>query len=174
MKTVELEAAYPTMRTTASKWRVLVIEDEPDNLLLTLLTLQHFGTSIFVAHNGKEALDLLAAIRPNFIISDLSMPEMSGWALKSALATHPDYASLPIIALTAHAMTGDKERVEQAGFVAHITKPVSPDALMIQLFKLFPEAPVASTSVQTTIPAASTMGLPTISVSTSHRQATRG
>jgi two-component system cell cycle response regulator DivK len=94
-----------------------------------------------VASNGKEALDLLQVFRPKFIISDLSMPLIDGWNLLRELQLNRDTAEIPVFALTAHALTGDRERALAAGFNNYLTKPLTPSTFMQQLLVLLEGVP---------------------------------
>jgi two-component system, cell cycle response regulator DivK len=104
-------------------WTVLLVDDEPDNLGVAQQILQHFGAKVYTASNGEEALSLLKTISPTFIVADLSMPKMDGWELLTHIRSNPLIASIPVIALTAHAMRGDREKALSAGFDQYITKP---------------------------------------------------
>jgi two-component system, cell cycle response regulator DivK len=106
-----------------STWKVLLVDDEPDNLGVAQQILQHFGAEVHTARNGIEALEVLEKVQPTFVVADLSMPEMDGWQLLSSIRANVKWASIPVIALTAHAMMGDREKALQAGFDQYITKP---------------------------------------------------
>jgi len=108
----------------ATTWRVLIVDDEPDNLELVSDALLFFGATIELATNGQECLARLTDFQPSFILLDLSMPVMDGWETRSKIHGMADYADLPIIALTAHAMVGDRQRALAAGFNGYLTKPV--------------------------------------------------
>lgn len=107
-----------------SKHSVLVVDDEPDNLevLKTTLAVIH-NAVVYVANSADAALAQLATFEPTLIVSDLSMPQMDGYELLARLRQRPGTANLPIIALTAHAMKGDRERILAAGFDGYISKP---------------------------------------------------
>jgi len=104
-------------------WKILLVDDEPDNLGVAQQILQFYGADVYTACDGQEALDLLKDMRPTFIISDLSMPNMDGWELLQKLHGNPEWSNIPVIALTAHAMPGDKEKALDAGFHQYISKP---------------------------------------------------
>lgn len=119
-------------------WPVLVVDDERDSLEVASRLLKIAGAKVTIANNGKEALDL---IRENtglfkFVVSDLSMPELDGWELLYLLKQEPAMADIPVIALTAHAMTGDRERCIAAGFHNYISKPLDPTNFIQQLVTL--------------------------------------
>ena len=107
----------------AAQWTVLIVDDEPDNLTVPKEVLSFYGATVHTAEDGVEALQLLETITPTFILLDLSMPKMDGWETIKHIRADPKTAHIPIIALTAHAMSGDKERVEAAGFSGYIAKP---------------------------------------------------
>lgn len=103
---------------------MLVVDDQADNLSIISKILAFFGATVYTARDGVEAISQLETNPlPDLIITDISMPHMDGWALLSAIKEK--YQNLPIIAVTAHAMTGDKERVIAAGFDSYIPKPIN-------------------------------------------------
>jgi CheY-like chemotaxis protein len=89
------------------------------------------GAEVFVADTGKEALDLLAA-HPDVqcVLMDIMMPEMDGYEAMRQLRRDPRFASLPVVALTARAMKGEKERCIEAGASEYLTKPVDSARLL--------------------------------------------
>jgi CheY-like chemotaxis protein len=122
-------------------WRVLVVDDEPDSLEVARMMLEMAGAYVLTATNGKEGLASVDKERPHFILSDLSMPEMDGWHMMQELNRERSTADIPVIALTAHAMSGDRERAMQAGFVNYIPKPLDPDKFINQLLNIVTETP---------------------------------
>jgi CheY-like chemotaxis protein len=123
------------------KWSVLVVDDEEDSLDVASRLLRIAGAQVYMATNGVEALALIRKYRPDFVLSDLSMPEMDGWQLMHTLNNDRTTAHIPVIALTAHAMTGDRERALAAGFVNHITKPLDVDKFIQHLLNILTELP---------------------------------
>ncbi len=112
--------------SNASKWVVLIVDDDFDNLNVAEKVLTFHGAKVHTATNGREGLEKLREIdRPTFILLDLSMPEMDGWETLDTIRKDISLSSLPVIALTAHAMPSDQERVEKAGFDGYIAKPFS-------------------------------------------------
>jgi len=107
----------------ATRWTVLVVDDEPDNLGVPEQVLSFLGATVYTATNGVEGLEVLEAVIPTFILLDLSMPRMDGWEMIAHVRADPRVAEVPVIALTAHAMPEDKTRVEEAGFDGYISKP---------------------------------------------------
>ncbi len=114
-------------------WRVLIVDDEPDNLEMVADTLAFFGVTVHVAANGQECLNCMSHFGPNMILMDLSMPVMDGWETRSRVRELDGYTRIPIIALTAHAMVGDRERALSAGFDGYLTKPISVPTLLKDL-----------------------------------------
>lgn len=123
-------------RDILQNWRVLVVDDEPDSLDVAQRILCHYGAEVFTAVNGIEALAQVRYLHPNFIISDLSMPGLDGWGLLFELKQDRATMDIPVIALTAHAMNGDRNRGIAAGFHNYMTKPLTPSTFMSDLLIL--------------------------------------
>ncbi len=122
-----------------SDWIVLVADDEPDSIELISETLEYQGATVHSATNGRELLALLERIKPTIILTDLSMPEVDGWAVLANVRKIVDLANVPIFALTAHAMAGDTERGLAAGFTGYLAKPISPLSLVNDIQKQIAE-----------------------------------
>lgn len=122
-------------------WRVLVVDDEPDNLDVARRMLKKAGAEVSLAENGEEALALVQTKTFDFILSDLSMPVMDGWMLMYELNMDRRTADIPVIALTAHAMAGDRERAMEAGFINYITKPLDIDKFITDLLNILVDVP---------------------------------
>lgn len=125
-------------------WDIVVIDDEPDSLMVASYILDFYGARVHEGANGKEGLELVQSVRPHFVISDLSMPEMDGWEFLRSLKSNAATRDIPVIALTAHAMVGDRERAVAAGFNNYLTKPLTADTFMDQLVRLLIDIPVLS------------------------------
>ncbi len=108
-----------------STWRILVVDDEIDNLEIVAETLEFHGITVKTAMNGKEALTVLENFEANLVLTDLSMPVMDGWQMRSRIKNDEKRADVPIVALSAHAIAGDQERALEAGFDGYLTKPIS-------------------------------------------------
>lgn len=104
--------------------RILLVEDVEDNRALARLLLETGGFTVVEAHNGAEAVALAKQQPFDLILMDLSLPVMDGWEAMRQVRAQPGMAKLPIVALTAHAMSGDRERVLAAGFDGYIAKPI--------------------------------------------------
>jgi signal transduction histidine kinase/DNA-binding response OmpR family regulator len=106
--------------------RVLLVEDNEMNQELALELLRNAGMEVVLANNGQEALDILGKdARFDGVLMDCQMPVMDGYTATRELRRKPAFKNLPIIAMTANAMTGDKEKVIEAGMVDHIAKPLN-------------------------------------------------
>jgi CheY-like chemotaxis protein len=113
-----------------SQWIVLIVDDEPDNVGVAQKVLSFNGADVHVARNGIEGLNILNSIDPTFILLDLSMPEMDGWEMFELVRANERLSSVPVIALTAHAMSGDREKIIGAGFDGYIAKPFRIDSFL--------------------------------------------
>jgi CheY-like chemotaxis protein len=102
---------------------VLVVEDDVTMQKMALKVLRSRGFQCELAPNGREALRLASSIRPALILMDLSLPEMNGWEATKALKADPTTAAIPVVAITAHAMVGDRETALAAGCSECLTKP---------------------------------------------------
>jgi len=122
-------------------WNVVVVDDEADSLEVATRILKFYGASIHTGTNGEEGLNIIRSVLPRFILSDLSMPRMDGWGMLYELKQDRTTASIPIFALTAHAMAGDRERAIMAGFHNYMTKPLTPATFIDDLLKLLEGVP---------------------------------
>src|SRR5258708_30267821 len=128
-------------------WDVLVVEDEPDSLEVARRMLQMAGANVFTATNGRDALEILKTTKPRFILSDLSMPVMDGWELLYELKRNRPTLDMPVIALTAHSMPGDRERAITGGFHNYISKPLDPPKFIQQLMNILVDIPTSGVFV---------------------------
>lgn len=107
-----------------SKHIILAVDDEQDNLEVFKATLEMlYNAVVHTALSGAQALEAIDQVHPTIIVTDLSMPGMDGYALLNQLRRRLDLALLPVIAITAHAMAGDRERILEAGFNGYVSKP---------------------------------------------------
>jgi two-component system, cell cycle response regulator DivK len=113
-----------------STWRIMLVDDEPDNLEVVAETLEYRGAVVKTAQNGKEALEVLENFEPNLILTDLSMPVMNGWEMRARIKSQPKLSSVPVLAISAHAIAGDSDRALEAGFDGYMTKPVKINTLV--------------------------------------------
>ncbi len=109
--------------------RVLLAEDNEINQLVAKELLESMGLAVDIAENGRVALEMLALNDYAAVFMDIQMPEMDGYEATRQIRDNPRLRGLPIIALTAHGMVGDKEKCIKAGMDDHISKPIDPQAL---------------------------------------------
>ncbi len=112
---------------------LLLVEDNQINQLIAEELLTSAGYTLDIAHNGQEALDMLENNAYDLVLMDIQMPIMDGLTATVAIRTQEKFANLPIIAMSAHAMSGDKEKSLAHGMNDHITKPISPQVLFSTL-----------------------------------------
>lgn len=112
-----------SVESDLKQWCILIVDDDADNLGVAAEYLQFVGLTVRTATDGVEGMKVLEAFTPHLILMDLSMPNMDGWQMLKEIRANPKFAAIPVLALTAHAMTHDLERVNSAGFNGHITKP---------------------------------------------------
>jgi CheY-like chemotaxis protein len=103
---------------------ILVVEDNPANQTLIRAVLERDGYRVQIAGSAADAVDCLRESRPSLILMDVGLPDRDGLSLARQIKSENHTASVPIIALTAHAMAGDKEAALAAGCVDYITKPI--------------------------------------------------
>jgi CheY-like chemotaxis protein len=103
---------------------ILVVEDNEVNQLLTASVLDREGFAVEVAGTPQQAMELLATHQPDLILMDIQLPGMDGLALTRRIKADPATAGITIVALTAHAMTGDREQTLAAGCAGYISKPI--------------------------------------------------
>lgn len=104
--------------------RILVVEDNPDNRILITDVLTSLNYEVIVAVDGEEGISKAADEVPDLILMDLSLPHMDGWTATGHIKANPALVHIPIIALTAHAMVGDRERALKAGCDDYVSKPI--------------------------------------------------
>src|SRR5690606_40271760 len=108
-----------------SRARILVIEDNPDNMTLISDVLVSLQYEVLQAVDGEQGLQMAEEFRPDLILMDLSLPRLDGWSATRLLKSNPELRAIPVIALTAHAMVGDRERALEAGCDDYISKPIN-------------------------------------------------
>lgn len=111
--------------------RIAVVEDNPDNRLLVQAILDG-EYEVTEYEDGPTALIGIKQDRPDLVLLDISLPGMDGVEVLRELRDDEELADLPVVALTAHAMAGDRERFLSAGFDAYLTKPIVDDALLLE------------------------------------------
>lgn len=104
--------------------RILIVEDNPDNRILITDVLVSMNYEVLVAEDGHEGVQQAEKYVPDLILMDLSLPKLDGWTAARAIKARAELAHIPIVALTAHAMVGDREKALQAGCDDYVSKPI--------------------------------------------------
>jgi len=111
--------------------KIAVIEDNPDNRLLVSTILED-DYEITEYETGRDAMEGLEGDPPDLVLLDISLPEMDGVEVLEWIRRQPVLATLPVIALTAHAMAGDREKYLAAGFNEYVTKPILDESVLLE------------------------------------------
>ncbi len=110
--------------------KILLVEDNELNRDMLTRRLKRKGFTVLCAENGQEGIDIAKSNSPDIILMDLSLPVVDGWTASERLKADATTKSIPIIALTAHAMKGDRERALEAGCDDYDTKPIDFERLL--------------------------------------------
>ena len=113
--------------------RILVIEDSPENLELMCYLLEAFGHTALRAADGEQGLEIARLDAPELIVCDIHLPRMDGYEVARRMKGNPLLASLPLVAVTALAMVGDRDKVLAAGFDGYLAKPIVPKRFVEQI-----------------------------------------
>lgn len=124
---------------------ILIVDDDPDSLEVAETLLIFCGANVITAAGGQEGYEKAVLEQPPFIIADLSMPDVNGWEMLEMLKSDDRTQHIPVIALTAHALVGDREKAINAGFVNYLTKPINPLTFSQNMLKLIIETPSIAT-----------------------------
>lgn len=120
--------------------KIFIIEDNPTNLELMTFLLNHAGYEISSALDGNTAIENLKHEKPDLIICDIQMPGMNGYEVIKYLKAKQEFVNIPIIAVTAFAMVGDKDKILMAGYDGYIDKPIEPQIFASQVATFLPES----------------------------------
>ncbi len=112
---------------------ILYVEDDPNNRMLVRRILMASGFTVIEAFNANQAMEIVKEQVPDLILMDINMPDIDGYTLTARLKELPQMGSVPIIALTANVMRGDRERSLEAGCDGYIQKPIDVDSLPMQI-----------------------------------------
>jgi two-component system cell cycle response regulator DivK len=118
--------------------RILYVEDNENNVYMLTRRLTRHGFEVMVAADGAQGVEIARSEHPDLILMDLNMPVLDGWEAARQLKSAPETRAIPIIALSAHAMTGDRERALEAGCDDYDTKPVQINSLLTKMRALLP------------------------------------
>jgi two-component system cell cycle response regulator DivK len=105
--------------------RVLLVEDNPDNFELVRFLLERIGYEVLGSRDGLQALDTARREIPDLILMDLSLPGMDGWTAAQELKNGASTSHIPLLAITAHTLPGDRKRAMESGFDGYISKPIN-------------------------------------------------
>ena len=123
------------MLPTEEKGKILYVEDNVDNRTLVRRILLSEDYGLLEATDAQEALELLKTTKPDLILMDINMPDMDGYTLTAKIKAIPGFERVPILALTANVMRGDKEKTLEAGCDGYIQKPIDFDELLREIEK---------------------------------------
>jgi len=110
--------------------KLLYVEDNEDNIFMLKNRLSRAGHMVLIATDGAQGVAMAASERPDLILMDLSLPVLDGWEATRRIKTAPETRNIPVIALTAHAMSGDREKALSAGCDDFDTKPIDLQRLL--------------------------------------------
>lgn len=117
---------------------IVIIEDTPANLELMSYLLEAFGHTVFSAGDGDEGLILVRRTNPELIICDVHLPKVDGYEVARHLKHDPDFSTIPLLAVTALAMVGDREKGIAAGFDGYLYKPIAPETFVSEVEHYLP------------------------------------
>jgi len=113
--------------------KILYVEDNPENRLLVRRILLAEGFDVIEAGDAYQAMKIIETVKPDLILMDINLPEVDGYTLTARMKQNPMISQVPIIALTANVMKGDRERILDSGCDGYIQKPIDVDALPVQI-----------------------------------------
>jgi two-component system cell cycle response regulator DivK len=133
------------MHGTADRWgetmKILYVEDNDDNVYMLKNRLSRAGFTVIVATDGAQGVAMATSERPDLVLMDLSLPVVDGWEATRQIKANPATKHIPVVAITANAMTGDKEKAMAAGCDDFDTKPVDMPRLLGKIKALTPQEP---------------------------------
>jgi len=139
--------------------RILIIEDNAANLELMMYLLKAFGHAPLSAGNGEEGLALARSERPDLIVCDIQLPGIDGYSVAAQINADSGLRGIPVVAVTALAMVGDRDKVLAAGFDGYISKPIAPESFVAQVEAFLgldqrSAPPVSARSIAAAVPTA--------------------
>jgi two-component system, cell cycle response regulator DivK len=121
--------------------RLLIIEDNEQNLYMMRFLLEASGFTIIGSENGRKGIELALTCEPLAILLDIQLPEMDGYAVAAELKKHSQLEKVPIIAVTSYAMVGDRETILAAGATGYIEKPINPETFVAEIMQYLSKDP---------------------------------
>lgn len=115
------------------KTTILLVEDNDDSRAIYATMLEHHGYEVVQASRGDEALEIIGEMRPDVILLDIAIPGVDGWTVAERLKADEETASICIIAVTAHALSEDRDRAHEIGCDAYLAKPVRPRRILEEI-----------------------------------------
>jgi len=129
-------------------WVVLVVDDHDASREVISDILTFYGASVILAVDGEDGFKKAVETQPKFIISDIAMPNIDGWELIKMLKLEPRTSNIPAIALTAHAMIGDREKAIRSGYHNYLSKPLDPLTFLSQIVVLLDDVDTVGTELR--------------------------
>ncbi len=121
------------------KAKILLIEDNEANRYLTRFLLERAGHEVTVCSDAAGAFAALERIRPDLILLDIQLPGLDGYEIARRLKTRPEFAHIPLVAITSFAMPGDREKAVQSGCAGYIEKPINHETFAAEIAAYLPE-----------------------------------
>jgi len=118
--------------------KILYVEDNDDNIYMLENRLKRFGYEVIIARDGAQGVTMATTEQPDLVLMDLSLPVMDGWEATRMIKAAPNTRGIPVIALSANAMAGDREKALEAGCDDFDTKPVDLSRLLGKMHALAP------------------------------------
>jgi two-component system cell cycle response regulator DivK len=122
---------------------ILLIEDNEQNRYLATFLLEHHGYIVLAAIDGVSGLQLAESTVPDLILLDIQLPQMDGYEVARGMRDMAATRSVPIVAVTSHAMSGDREKAFAAGCNGYIEKPINPDTFVAEIQRFLPSPSMA-------------------------------
>lgn len=133
--TMEPRVTGRCQEATMGSKTVLLVEDNEDNRIVYATVLRHHGYGVCEATNGKDGVRLAQEIMPDVILMDISIPIIDGWRATEILKAEEATSHIPIIALTAHALAGDRKKARDVGCDGYLAKPCEPRRVVAEIAK---------------------------------------
>jgi two-component system, cell cycle response regulator DivK len=118
------------------KSKILIIEDNIQNMYMLAFLLEHNNYEVIQAYTGEDGITIAQKIKPDIILLDIQLPEMDGYTVTRKLRACEGIKKTPIIAVTSFAMVGEKEKAIEAGATGYIEKPVDPENFIMKMTKI--------------------------------------